>query len=207
MLYKFPSYSVQQLKVIEIEVFVVFYCFKLKNCFKFEIGKDAEQPFLVDLPEMIYKSSTFDVNTMFTINSKEIMSVVPKIPEFVLESLDANFDSPLPFYAPPVSIQSDEVCEIYFCTNKHDSVEAFFDRLVEVYPKKFVNSILTKVSSMKKQFRNFSIWAVISILSGALYKVQKHLPRIRQAKHTIPCKLNSAKSRYFPPKCHYEFNQ
>lgn len=37
------------------------------------------------------------------------MSVAPKTPEFVLNFLDAQFDSPLPFYDPIVSIESNEV--------------------------------------------------------------------------------------------------
>lgn len=39
------------------------------------------------------------------------MSVAPKTPAFILNALDANFDSPLPFYDPIVPIQSDEVCK------------------------------------------------------------------------------------------------
>lgn len=38
--------------------------------FKLLIGKDAENPFLVESPKEIYESSTINVNTMFTIASK-----------------------------------------------------------------------------------------------------------------------------------------
>lgn len=124
--------------------------------------------------------------------------------------LNANFDSPVPYYAPALPIPSDEVCEIVFhwyinvCFKKichHDSVKLFsVFSFAEVCPTKFVTTILVAARLMKRRFRIFWNWVLISISFGELYKALNLLPHIRPAKHFIHCKcfqFNSNQPMYF----------
>lgn len=59
------------------------------------IGENATQPFIVQPPEDIYKTTTIDVDVMFGVTSQEFLMWSP---HHMSPDIQANFDLKLPFY-------------------------------------------------------------------------------------------------------------
>lgn len=66
----FYSVPLSKVGILDANIFLIFvnHLFVLFSIL-FSLGSDAKQPFLVDLPEKLFKSSQIEVNTMFTITS------------------------------------------------------------------------------------------------------------------------------------------
>ncbi|XP_031624710.1 esterase B1-like isoform X2 [Contarinia nasturtii] len=87
--------------------------------------KDAKQPFLIESPEKVYKTHSFDIDVFFTMTSAEFLMLLSLVPP--LKDISNDFNLLLPFKGLQLPVGSDnyrnltsEIFKFYFGDNAID---------------------------------------------------------------------------------------